>query len=247
MTTEEKVNDYFYLNNHALLSNKSVDKQYRYLFRCNKHNLEFKISKNHYAEGRKGCPKCRTKPTKEMIYQRCVNKCKKDNVILLKYKPRLKDKLKLQCHCGSVWEPTHDNYIRRVNQCPDCSNKNLKGLYSQDYFEKHPKEKLKDAYIYFIYLEEHDVYKIGITIDLNNRLRKLPKNKIIKLINTNLYNAFAVEQEVLNKYKLEISNYFQGHTECISDNVEEIILFAHNKLRELSGTLLETTLSQADE
>jgi len=107
MTTEEKVNYYLNKNNHILLSDKPVDKQYRYLFRCNKHNLEFKISKNHYTEGRKGCPKCRTKPTKEMIYQRCVDKCKKDNVILLEYKPRLKDKLKLQCHCGSVWEPTH--------------------------------------------------------------------------------------------------------------------------------------------
>jgi len=62
-----------------------------------------------------------------------------------------------------------------------------------------------------------------------------------------LYNAFIVEQQVLEKYKLEILNYFQGYTECISDNIEEIILFAHNKLRELSETLSETTLSQADE
>jgi len=246
MTTEEKVNYYLNKNNHVLLSNTTIDKKYRYLFKCNKHNLEFKISKNHYSQGRKGCPNCRTKLTKEMIYQRCVDKCKADGIILIEYSSKLKDKLTLQCHCGSIWEPTHDNYIRRVNQCPDCSNKNLKGLYSRDYFNKHPKKKLVDAYLYFIYLEEHNVYKIGITTDLNNRLRKLPKNKIIKLINTNLYNAFVVEQKVLEKYKLEISHYFQGHTECISDNVEEIILFAHNKLRELSGTLTETTLSQAD-
>ena len=247
MTTEGKVNNYLKENNHVLLSNSAIDKKYRYLFKCNKHNINFKISKNHYSQGRKGCPKCRTRPSKEMIYERCLNKCKKDKVTLLEYKPRLKDNITLQCHCGSVWNPTHDNYIRKVNQCPDCSIKNLKGLYSENYFKKNPKDKLKEAYLYFIYLEEHNVYKVGITTDVKNRLRKLPDNTLIQLYKTNLYNAFIVEQKVLKKFKLEVKEYFQGHTECLTDNISEIIKFAHNKFRELGGTLSETIPSQATE
>lgn len=232
-------------NNHTLLSNSPLDKKYRYLFKCEKHNLEFKMTMTHFKRSLKGCSKCRTKLSKQGIYNRCLEKCKVDRITLLEYKPRAKDKLKLQCHCGSIWSPTHDNYIRKVNQCPSCSRKNLKGVYSYNYFIKFPEKKEEEAYIYFIYLEEHNVYKVGITTDLNNRLRKLPTNTLIQLYKTTLYNAFIVEQEVLATFKLEIKEYFQGHTECLTDNISKIIRFAHDKLRELGETLSETIPSQA--
>lgn len=58
---------------------------------------------------------------------------------------------------------------------------------------------------------------------------------------------YKLEEAILKEFAIENDFVFQGHTECINKDISKVILFADNKFRELSETLSETTLSQADE
>jgi hypothetical protein len=99
----------------------------------------------------------------------------------------------------------------------------LLGGYSDEYFNNNPEKKNENAEIY--YMKVGDYYKVGITTNLVHREKairsksKLPVEVIWK-DNTNLFDAYKKEQEILERYK-EYRVYLDWSTEVFSKNILE--------------------------
>jgi hypothetical protein len=79
----------------------------------------------------------------------------------------------------------------------------LPGGYSDKLFKTNSRLKEKTGYVY--YLKVGNLYKIGITTDLNSRLRSIKseskKNvEVIDTLETSLFNAYQLEQFILSEY-----------------------------------------------
>ncbi len=73
-------------------------------------------------------------------------------------------------------------------------------------------------YIVRLYDEYEDFYKIGATTDITRRMGQIPyKHEIIKVVNTNMYDAYYMEYELHKKHasvKYIPLKIFDGYTEC---------------------------------
>lgn len=92
--------------------------------------------------------------------------------------------------------------------CRKCADADLKGLYSDQYFEKFPEEKNLDAIFYYVEFnfKGRSFFKIGITkTTLKKRYGRVKKEnfvmKIIAVKKMDLFSAFRKEQEVLKQVK----------------------------------------------
>lgn len=116
------------------------------------------------------------------------------------------------------------------SNCRKCAQKEVKkeGGYNKTLAERNKcKWSNKSAIVYLVKLfnEDECFYKIGITINSTNlRFMHIKcrnyNMQILKEINTSLYNAVYLEQELhmlLNKYKYIPKNKFDGYTECFSN------------------------------
>lgn len=131
-------------------------------------------------------------------------------------------KLNCKCNiCGHEWRTIWSS-LKRCN-CPSCSLLNLEGGYNKTLAERNKTKWIeKPAIVYTVkFVESNEIfYKIGITTtNIKSRLCVLPyKNyTIISKINTNLYDAIFLEQQlhILNKEHSYIpTRYFCGYTEC---------------------------------
>lgn len=120
----------------------------------------------------------------------------------------LGQKIKIVC-------PTHGEFIKRAGKhyiqgCFRCrmddliKNRILIGGYSQEYFDKNPDFIDLPGYIYYVKIG--NMYKIGITKNLKNRLRGLKRlfNKEVILIDSitcTMFDAWKTEDYILKTYK----------------------------------------------
>lgn len=80
----------------------------------------------------------------------------------------------------------------------------LKGSYTDKYFIDYPEEINKEAILYYIKIG--DMYKIGITTNLYNRMKslkslfKLPV-EIIDIYESNLKTVYEIEQKVISLFE----------------------------------------------
>ena len=118
--------------------------------------------------------------------------------------------------------------------CRLCADTNLKGLYSSQYFQKHPSEKTKQGLLYYLkfYSKNEIFYKVGITVNsVTNRFSIVPKDKIqyevIEILETSIYEAWKREERIQKihgeKYRyrpvlngVSPRDYRIGPSECFS-------------------------------
>ncbi len=108
-----------------------------------------------------------------------------------------KTKIIITCHEHGDWETRPDNHINANSGCPICA------LLKTDY-EKYKNQKTS---LYYIYLPQYDLYKIGITkSNVEKRFSKDIKNNIqIITLNETIFEdgieALEIEQLILKRYK----------------------------------------------
>lgn len=131
----------------------------------------------------------------------------------------------------SIICPIHGEYTKRANKhlggqgCKECAKNNarllLKGGYNETYFETYPSMKDANACVY--YVKVGNMYKIGITTNVKNRLSAIKsKSKLpIDLIctyETTLFDAYLIEQSILSKY-VDARIYTKWSTELFKYDV----------------------------
>jgi len=118
--------------------------------------------------------------------------------------------------------------------CRLCADEELKGLYSEQYFRKHPEEKRKLGLLYYVRFKCDDevFYKVGITqTTVANRFSATPRDRvsvgILGTKRTTIYDAWICETEIQNthgeKYRYRPllgganpRDYRIGPSECFS-------------------------------
>jgi hypothetical protein len=106
-------------------------------------------------------------------------------------------------------------------------NNILVGGYSETLFEDKPELKYSPAKLYYLEINNGELYKIGISrVKIDNRIRNIISKakgeikdlKILKEENDTLYNCFVKEQKILNDfYSFRI--FKSWSTELFSKNV----------------------------
>ena len=112
---------------------------------------------------------------------------------------------------GSFYQ-TPDMHLHQG--CRSCANDDLKGKYSEVYFEKNPKEKYAECILYYVLISHENTrfYKVGITkntvkMRFSAASPKGYKIKIIQQKKMTLLEAFQAEQKILSGVS---SNYRNG-------------------------------------
>jgi len=108
---------------------------------------------------------------------------------------------------GVFWQKA-ERHLK--NECGLCADEKLGGKYSDKYFERFPKKKTDSGVIYYIKIEYEDnvFYKVGISKNsVKTRFTAASGSKEFKLTTissreTNLYNAYQIEQKILSKLEM---------------------------------------------
>ncbi len=114
--------------------------------------------------------------------------------------------------------------IYKGEYCPTCFPPQY-GYYSESFFEKNPKLKDQFGILYIAIVDDTEQFiKVGITNrTAHQRLWNEPYNfEILLEVETTIYDAYLMEQEILTKYKH--SKYtplvdFGGKTECLDISI----------------------------
>lgn len=106
-------------------------------------------------------------------------------------------------------------------------NNVLVGGYSEELFENKPEMKDVPAKLYYLEINDGELYKIGISrVKIDNRMRNIISKskgeikslKILKEENDTLYNCFTKEQKILNEF-FSFRIFKSWSTELFSKNV----------------------------
>ena len=109
--------------------------------------------------------------------------------------------------------PIHDEFSQTPwdhakGGCKKCANADLKGLYSEQYFETFPEEKNLEAILYYIKFNfnNRSFFKIGISKTMLKKRYGGVKSKgfdmqALAVKDVDLYSAFKLEQQILSKVK----------------------------------------------
>lgn len=195
----------------------------RYDFVCDVCNHEWQTTLNCVVNNGSGCPCCAglVKLTDADIDNRLV----KENRPITRVGSYINatTKIKWQCHkCEGVWEATPDSVLNHSKSgCAICGTL---GVLSKKYFTRNPHKKHIPGYVYLIEGEYNGLrfLKVGITEHtVEKRFSGDAKRYNIKMIHakqTTLYEAYAIEQMLLNrhiKHLLVPDKTFDGKTECL--------------------------------
>ncbi len=205
-------------------------------------------ARSHLLKGNStGCPSCgqeHSVQTKTNSYSYVLNKMKTlyNNYYTYEEHPDYKNqRSKIKIYC-----PEHGEFIKSVQKhlsgqkCPDCTiqeliqNGLLPGGYCEQIFEDNPELKEKQAYLYYLSIDDGKYFKIGITttsyLDRIKALKYKAKSfgHDIKLLpigvgKMSLYNAYLLEQEILSKYS-ENRIYRKWTTELLNIDIFDEIL-----------------------
>ena len=109
----------------------------------------------------------------------------------------------------------------------------LVGGYCEELFNNNPKLKDVDGLLYYLEINGGELYKIGITknLDTDNRVKSLKSKsrglikdiREIKMKKMSLYDAFNLEQKILNENK-ELRTIRTWSTELFKKDISEHIL-----------------------
>jgi hypothetical protein len=208
---------------------------------CEKHGEEF-VSIGNLRKRKYSCEAC------SKIYvgnMKIIDKTSTEHE-LKKIHPTLKFDLinyvkrsvKIKCICEK-----HGEFYKTVSKlksgqgCPKCTidrliEKNiLIGGYNETLFDNHPSLKNKDGILYYLKINDGKYYKIGITRsdDIKNRLKgikckgKLSKIEIVFEKKMNLYDAFKLEQKIINENK-NVNIKRKWSTEIFSTDISNNVL-----------------------
>lgn len=111
--------------------------------------------------------------------------------------------------------PSHGEFLKTVQKhliqsCPTCVQDTLRqtgklpGGYCETTFKANPSLKMKESSLYYVKIG--NLFKIGISINLENRLKSLRskfKKDVILIVKWEypLYESFLKEQEILSKFE----------------------------------------------
>ena len=133
--------------------------------------------------------------------------------------------------------PEHGEYVKSVQKhlsgqiCFQCKITesiklgNYLGGYSEKYFENNPEKKTEMGIVY--YIKVGNLYKIGITTNINQRIRSIKSESkksvnIVLVKNCNMQHAFNIEQNIL-KENYSYRTYRKWSTELFEIDIFEKI------------------------
>ena len=129
------------------------------------------------------------------------------------------EKGKFRClTCDHEWE-TYFGNVLNVSGCPRCAAK--KSRY--DTYKDVP------TTLYYIYLNDREVYKIGITqTSVKERYPREPYELIMTKKFDDGLLAYDLEQDIIHKFKDFRASYetisdFGGRSECFKEDIKELI------------------------
>lgn len=138
------------------------------------------------------------------------------------------DKVTISCSVHGDFEQSWSNHIYGKQGCKLCNY--VPGRYTEDYFAMYPERKILDAVLYVIKMQDKSeaFYKIGITKNYKERMRKIPYDKEqIIILHGKLYEMFTKEQYFLKNFgyknRFIPSIKFGGDKECFILPIEQIL------------------------
>ncbi len=150
-----------------------------------------------------GCPDC---AGNARLNINKINKILKErNIKCISFSTNISNKSKFECQHGHQWSASPRNVIHGGNGCPICSN--------------HGFNIGKDAFLYVL-ISEHNHIKIGITNNINKRIKTLRRNtpfsfELIKVYENKGIVIFNLEKYFHNKYQSAGLTGFEGYTEWL--------------------------------
>lgn len=207
------------------------DTRTKYPILCASHGMFLQDFDCHMS-GR-GCPKCgreKLEASRRLSQEEAYNRCIEAHGDRYEYPnfTYVNDREKIEIICskhGLFKQPIISH--TRGSGCPSCKFENAKGVYNKTLAERNKEEWLTiPATVYYIkFTTEDDVFwKVGITTDTVGGRFKYYKIKpeIISEIETNLYDAVFIEDNIIvkNKEHKIVSNYIRGGKhECFSQPI----------------------------
>jgi hypothetical protein len=250
--SKDIINPDFFLSR----ANKKYDNKYGYILDdyngitgndiiviCPEHG-EFKIKPhNHLLKNNKyGCKLCankfrtlnKTQKFEDLVKDLSLKYENKYEYSQIEGKEYINKKSKIIIKC-----PSHGDFIKTAQKhllgqdCFKCKIEKLVntgvlvGGYSFELFEKNPDLKRKDSYLYYLEINDGELYKIGITInDVKNRIKSIKSKsnghiKKIKLLfseKMSLFDSFKIENNILTEHN-EFRVFTKWSTELFNYNI----------------------------
>jgi len=165
--------------------------------------FEWKVRPGDISHG-KGCPKCAGTMLKTT--EKYKMQIPEGIELLEEYKcSRTPIKHKHQI-CGNIWEVRPDD-ILKGRGCPVCANR---GFQSN-----------KPGTLYFIHFPILGLYKLGITNNLNKRLKNF--NYTANIINTRTFELGSTARELERNLFIKFKSYLYNSEELSTGNTETLL------------------------
>lgn len=186
--------------NHNPLNTTSIDTLYRANYACHKCGSE--AGQPARTEGLNKALK-KTLAKRKSVWLKEANKYheKKYDYKLVDYRGA-HEKVIIICPIHGAFSQTAGTHL--TAGCRLCANENLKGRYTNTYFERYPEEKNKPAILYHVKFDALGLcfYKVGITVNsIKERFAVATgtgfTHEVIKSKELPLYEAFLAEQKIL--------------------------------------------------
>ena len=197
-------------NKYEYLKTVYVRNSDNVIITCKIHG-DFSQSPNLHLSG-SGCKKCaqnsRAKTIEKFIQEANIIHNFTYDYSLFDYKTK-RIKSIIICKIHGNFLQTSDSHLSGKG-CPDCGKeKSSLATYSNKFFINHPEMKNKKAILYivkFIYKTDvSEFYKIGISQNtINRRFNDTGEFYLIEeifILNTNLFNAYYLEQKYLKEIR----------------------------------------------
>lgn len=136
-----------------------------------------------------------------------------------------KEKVTIVCKEHGDFEQTASSHTRGMG-CRKCADSKQRGVHNTTLAERNKESyKKRTACVYILYMknDKESFYKIGLTTNLNRRVKYLMADfeiVVLEEINTNLYEAILLENKLQcnnKKHKYKPKTKFNGYTECFKE------------------------------
>lgn len=165
-----------------------------------------------------GCNKCGIRQksvSKTLSYENFLEKANLMHSSFYAYPEKGEDFYKNRKSLISIQCPKHGIFTKTAQKhlsgqgCFECkieqlvADGKLPGGYTTQLFDESPEYRDKEAFVY--YLKINSLYKIGITTNLDSRLKAIKSKskqeiEVVDTMKTSLFDAFQLEQSILNEF-----------------------------------------------
>lgn len=207
---------------------------------CKEHGT-FLMTPNSHVSSKQGCPRCAGKHKERDDW---LQDFRRAHGYTYNY-PNLNiltGNTKIDIICKKHGKFTQTPHMHRAGQgCPSCGYVNHHGRYSELFFERYPSKKIEPATIYVWEVVSNNERFIKVGITTTSVLQRIRNNKtksytisILFQRDLPLYDAFCVEQIMLDKYaqfKYSPLLPIQGRTECLhAECASDLIILLTEKV-----------------